>query len=214
MKSVKIIAILFFVALASSSAFSQTKISLGLEAGVNIANTSNTPDANTGSKTGIIAGGILDIGLSPQFSIAPGIRYIMKGNTQTGNFTANGQAFNELKNKGDYLQFPALLRVKFPLTEIKPYLVAGPVLGILMAATTTATNTNTGSSADFDQKSLYETTEFSLLFGGGMDFRVATKTDLFFQVAYELGLTDITKNTATSVKNNGFELTGGVRFGL
>ena len=213
MKNLIYLALLFVVLSFSSNSQAQVKIALGLEAGVNIGNTSQTPDANTSSKVGIIGGGSIDIGLSPQFSIVPGLRYVMKGNSQTGNFQdAQGNQYTEISTKGNYLQFPALLKVKFPLTEIKPYLIAGPILGILLSATQSATGPNT--SRDFDIKSNLESSEFTLLFGGGMDFKVATKTDLFFQVGYELGLSNVTKTVNSTVKNNGFQITGGAKFGL
>jgi len=213
MKNLLFVATLFIVLSFCTNSHAQVKIALGLEAGINISNTSQTPDANTSSKIGIIGGGNLDIGLSPQISIVPGLRYVSKGSTQKNVVIGNINA-SEVVSKGDFLQFPALLKVKFPLTEIKPYLIAGPILGILLTQTTTVTQAGSTTSQDFDTKSSFETSEFSLLFGGGMDFRIATKTDLFIQVGYELGLSNISKITNNTVKTNGFQITSGVKFGL
>lgn len=212
MKNLTFLALLLIVLSFSNNSNAQVKIALGLEAGINIANTTETPAQNTNSKIGLIGGGNVDIGLSPTISIVPGLRYVMKGNSLTGSFPFEGVTYTEISNKGNYLQFPALLKVKFPLTEIKPYLIAGPMLGILLSATQSATAPNT--SRDFDIKTNFESTEFSLLFGGGMDFRVATKTDLFIQFAYELGLSNISKIANNTVKTNGIQITGGVKFGM
>lgn len=213
MKNLTFLALLLIVLSFSNNSNAQVKIALGLEAGINIANTTETPSQNTSSKVGLIGGGNVDLGLSTQISIVTGLRYVMKGNSQTGTFQdQQGNVYTEVSSKGNYLQFPALLKVKFPLTEIKPYLIAGPMLGILLSATQSATGPNT--SRDFDIKSNFESTEFSLLFGGGMDFRVATKTDLFIQFAYELGLSNISKVANTTAKTNGIQITGGVKFGM
>ncbi|MBK8982450.1 MAG: PorT family protein [Ignavibacteria bacterium] len=205
MKKITLLGLLLIVLSISTNSNAQVKVSIGLEAGINIANTTETPTQNTTSKVGLIAGGIFELGLSPQISIVPGLRYVMKGNS----FTVNNV---DVVNKGNFLQFPALLKVKFPLTEIKPYLIAGPILGILLSSTQDQTTTN--QSASIDTKSNFESTEFSLLFGGGMDFRVATKTDLFIQFGYELGLSNIAKAVNTTTKTNGIQITGGVKFGL
>ncbi|HRI84765.1 MAG TPA: porin family protein [Ignavibacteria bacterium] len=205
MKNLVFLVLLFVVLLFSSESNAQVKVSLGLEAGINIANTTQTPDANTNSKVGMIAGGVLELGLSKQISIVPGIRYVMKGNS----FTTNNV---NVDNKGNFLQFPALLKVKFPLTEIKPYLIAGPILGILLSSTQDQSTST--QSASFDTKANFETTEFSLLFGGGLDFKVATTTDLFFQFGYELGLSNISKVVNQTIKTNGIQITAGAKFGL
>ena len=49
-----------------------------------------------------------------------------------------------------------------------------------------------------------------------MDFKVGMNTALFFQVGYQLGLSNINKtaNNTTTIKNNAFQITGGVKFGI
>ncbi|MBS1518393.1 MAG: PorT family protein [Bacteroidetes bacterium] len=205
MKTLKFIVLLLIFTAFVSSSQAQVKIALGLEAGINIANTSETPSQNSNSKIGLIAGGSVDIGLSPQISIVPGIRFVQHGN----KFTVNAV---DVTNTANFLQFPALLKVNFPLTEIKPYLAGGPILGILLSSTQDQSNAT--QSASIDTKANFETTNFALLFAGGLDFRVATKTNLFFQVGYELGLSNVSKVVNQTVKTNGFEITGGVKFGL
>lgn len=196
---------LLFIVMLSTTARSQS-IALGVEGGINIANINVTPTTTTSSKTGILIGGIIDINITPNITITSGARFIQKGWSNT----SNGITYNV---KMGYLEFPALLKVKFPLTEVKPYLIAGPTLGIKLSANEEATDGT--QTQDTDISSLVESTDFGLLFGAGIDFKVGNKTSLFFQPAYALGLSNIVKNsTTTTIKNYGFEITGGVKFSL
>ncbi len=204
----KLKTILFAVLLAVStiSVYSQPTLSLGLEGGLNLANVSITPSQTSNSRTGLIIGGVLDIGISRNIGVTTGLRFTMKG----FQITNGGATFTDKLN---YLEVPALLKVKFPLTEVKPYLVGGPVLGIRVSASEEQSNGT--QTADVDASSAYETIDFGLLFGGGLDFNVANKTDLFIQAGYGFGLSNIWKQTTTvTVKNYGIQITGGVKFKL
>ncbi len=205
MKQMSKIAAIFFI-LSSISVFSQPSIELGLEGGLNLANVSITPSQTSNSRTGLIVGGVIDIGISNSIGVTGGLRYIMKG------FQVTNQGYT-FTDKLNYLEVPVLLKVKFPLTEIKPYVIGGPVLGIRVSAS--EEQSGGGQSADVDASSAYESIDFGLLFGAGMDFKVAPKTDLFLQGGYAFGLSNIWKQTTTvTVKNYGIQITGGVKFKL
>lgn len=205
MKQMSKIAAVFFV-MFSVSVFSQPSIELGLEGGLNLANVSITPSQTSNSRTGLIVGGVIDIGISNSIGVTGGLRYIMKG------FQVTNQGFT-FTDKLNYLEVPVLLKVKFPLTEIKPYVIGGPVLGIRVSAS--EEQSGGGQSADVDASNAYESIDFGLLFGAGMDFKVAPKTDLFIQGGYSFGLSNVWKLTTTAtVKNYGIQLTGGVKFKL
>lgn len=194
------------IVLSAVSVYSQPNLSLGLEAGLNLANVSISPSQTSNSRTGLIIGGVLDIGISRTIGVTTGLRYTMKG----FQVTNQGVTFTDKLN---YIEVPALLKVKFPLTEVKPYLVGGPVLGIRVSATEEQSNGQ--QTADVDASSAFESIDFGLLFGGGLDFNVATKTDLFIQAGYGFGLSNIWKQSTTvTVKNYGIQITGGVKFKL
>jgi len=196
---------LFLISIIYTNANSQS-LALGIEGGINISNISSTPSFTTNSRTGLIIGTLLDINVSKSITITPGLRYIMKG----WSSTSNGITYTDKLN---YFEVPALLKVKFPLTEVKPYLVGGPVLGIMLSANEDQSNGTQTNTVDISN--LAESIDFGLLFGGGLDFRVGVKTDLFVQAAYQLGLSNILKNsTTTTLKNNGIQITGGVKFKL
>ena len=203
MKNIKYFFLLLIFTMTINTSYSQS-IGLGIEGGVNIANISVTPDQTTSSRTGIIIGGIVDINISKNFTIAPGIRFNMKGFSTT----VNGVTYTDKLN---YLEIPALIKVKFPLTEVKPYIIGGPVVGFRISAN--EEQSNGVNSQTVDASSAYESIDFGLIFGGGLDFKVASKTELFIQPAYCLGLSNVWKQSTTvTVKNNGFQITGGVKF--
>lgn len=73
-----------------------------------------TPSQTSNSRTGLIIGGVLDIGNSRRnIGVTTGLRFTMKGFQITNGSTVT--------DKLNYLEVPALLKVKFPLTEVKPF---------------------------------------------------------------------------------------------
>lgn len=215
MKKLFAISLLLTAFIVSTNAYSQT-LAIGIEAGVNIANANITPSTTTtSSRTGFLVGGIVDIGFSPTFGITTGMRYVMKGFSFPGVTTTGIQV--EATNKVSYLEFPVLLKVKFPLTEVKPYIIGGPTIGLKLAANQDFVGG--GASGTSDISASTESIDFGLLFGAGMDFRVGPKMDLFVQGAYNLGISNVEKalnqvGTPSSTKTYGIQFTGGVKFRL
>lgn len=193
------------IAAFNSHAFSQTSIGLGLEGGINIANMNMTPDFNSSTRTGLMVGGFVDIGVSRVIAIRPGLRYVMKGFSAT----QNGLTLTE---KLSYFELPVLLKATIPLDKVKPYFVAGPTLGVRVSASEEVTDGVQVQTGDAGQ--IFESIDFGLYFGSGMEFRVASNTDIFAGFGYSLGLTNISKQTTFESKNYGIQITAGVKFGL
>lgn len=203
----KIFIIAALITLFGTQTYSQS-IAVGLIAGVNIANVKFTPKLATSpdSRTGAVIGGLIDIGISSNIAIETGLEYVMKGAEATSGGVTE-------KLKLDYLEFPALVKVKIPMTEVNPYVLAGLTLGVNLSAK--AEDDNGQTSQEVDIKDNIESSDFGLFFGAGLNFRVATKTSLFVQGGYSLGLTDINKvASATEVKNYGIQLGAGVMINL
>lgn len=202
----KMFLVVFFAAVLTVSSYSQVHLGIGGEVGINIANLSTTPDLSTSSRTGFIVGGDFEIGFSKMFAVQPEVRFILKG------ASANDGAGGTIYYKLSYLDIPVLLKVTFPLTEVKPYIFAGPVLGINMAANyedDNGGNTTTGALQNISG------TDFGILFGGGVGFKIAPKIDLFVNFGYQVGLSNLnTNNSNSTAKNNGIQITAGAMFGL
>jgi len=217
MKNLKYLVIVLLVTFIYSNANSQVSLYVAAEGGINIANANITPQpqVNVSSRTGLIIGGMLDIFFTPQIGISTGMRYVMKGFEFPGTLN-NGTAV-QVTAKANYLEFPVLFKVKFPLTEVKPYLLAGPTLGLNL--TSNLDYVGGGQQGSEDNSANTESIDFGLLFGAGSDFKVANKVSLFVQFGYELGLSNVAKTqnqatTASTTKTYGLQFTGGVRFSL
>lgn len=202
--SASILAALLFTMLLIPSAFSQD-IGLGLEGGLNLANANLKPSLNTGSKTSFMVGGFMDIGVSSHVSIKPAVRYITKG------FEIRNNAGITFTENLSYIELPMLLKVNFPLNKVKPYFEIGPSVAFQLSANEEATDGVNFQESDVS--SSYEGIDFGMYFGSGMEFKVASNTELFTGMGYSLGFSNILKGNI-SAKNNGFRITAGVKFGI
>jgi hypothetical protein len=199
--------LLAVIFLSTTTTNSQIKLKIGPEAGICIANFTGTPDPTSNSRTGLIFGANLEIGISKYISIQPGLRFVMKG----ASTTVTGGTFTDKLN---YLEIPALLKVNFALTEVNPYVFAGPVLGVMLSANEDQTPTG-GTTTTSDISSLLSGTDFDIMFGAGVGFKIAPKIELYGQFGYSLGLSNILKNATTqTLKNNSIQLTAGAMFAL
>lgn len=115
----------------------------------------------------------------------------------------------------DYLTIPALLKIKFGNSTVKPFLLAGPDLGIkLSAESKVEVNGTITEEEDLDDE--VESLDFAIAFGGGFEFP-ASNVSFFVQGLYSLGLTDIAKETNEEddpgkVTTRGIIILAGIRF--
>jgi hypothetical protein len=198
-----LLAVILTVIITSVSIKAQ-ETGLGVEGGINIANVSTTPSINLNSRTGFMIGGFADIGISRIAAIKPGVRYIVKGFTGSGN----GLTISENLH---YIEIPLLVKFRIPLNEVKPYFEAGPTLAIQLSASEDQTF---GTQAQtYDAGFLYESIDFGLYFGSGVEFNLGNKISMFTGGGYSLGLSNTSKSS-TSIRNRGFQFTAGVKFGI
>ncbi|HXY67892.1 MAG TPA: porin family protein [Gemmatimonadales bacterium] len=168
----------------------------------------------TGAKnlTGLALGGALMIQLSPSVFLEPQVLYSTKGASfnvgidTTDKFTLH------------YVDVPIMFGVRIPARSgVRPYLMAGPVIGFKAGcdlSETTAGSTNSASctaSGFFDIKS----TNFAVTGGAGLDF-VAGPMTLQVGGRYEYGLSKplTVLGTALNVRNTGFALNVTALFSL
>ena len=177
----------------SVQAQSTKKLKVGAMAGLNLANVkeSGTGSSSTNSLTGIVVGGYAQYAVSDAFTVQPelqlgqyGCKYTFLGGT--------------LKFKSSYLSVPILAKYVFGTSGFS--LAAGPQLGLLLSAKIEGT----------DVKSELKSTDFSGVFGAGYEL----KNGVSFAARYQLGLSNIDKNTSSSStsKNTAFQLTVGYTF--
>jgi len=189
---------------------------LGIIGGLNFADLDGkNPDGTKiefSGRTGLGIGGVLDLAISENASLVFQPMYLQKGAKQS----EQGVDFTF---KANYIEIPALVRIAFGAANTRPYIFAGPSLGIRLSADIEASMG--GSSLSGDIKDLTSSTDFGLAFGGGLKFQLENLA-IFVDGRYALGLSDIFKGgTSTTfeaddaeIKTRGIQIMGGVLFPL
>lgn len=186
------------VAMLLHAAVAQAEVRLGLGLGMNSSWYSVSPEpASLDGRTGAIAGGFLEIGLSRMFAVQPGLRYTQKG-------FASGD-YNQTEH---YVEVPLLVKAQFRATpKVFPYVIAGPNLGYEFAVHFS----NTLGAV------LFNDLDVALDMGGGVTFEVSPKVNVFLQGCFSLGLINVVNTDdepGTSAKSRGIQVMGGVSIRL
>lgn len=184
---------LTFIALFITPLNAQMQI--GPKAGLNIANAVGDDATIFGidleSRTGFTGGIFFMFQFSSLFAIQPEAYYTMKGATLSGENSDITFSF-------DYIEVPVLLKLIIPVegSNIRPSVFAGPSVGFNTTAKIKS------ESEEQDVKEDIKSTDFGLVFGGGIGIMIG-KNELGFDIRYILGLSslDDTSSNADDIKN-------------
>jgi hypothetical protein len=149
--------------------------SFGIKGGLNLANT-NGEDVDY--RAGLSVGAFVSIPAGPMLALQPEALFSQKGEKIGGE-----------KSTINYLEVPVLLKLSpsLPGDMVRPIFFAGPSLGLLLSA----------KSGDVDFKNVMKSSDFGLIFGGGVEFG-----KLSLDARYNLGLSAINKEAlANDIKN-------------
>jgi len=172
----------------------------GIKLGLNMATVSgnDVPDG-VEMKIGLSAGGFLVWSLNDAMAIQPELLFSQKG--------AGYDYSVETSLNANYLEIPVLFKW-MPAMEgaVKPNLVIGPGLGILMSAEIDADGDTT------DVKDDANTMDVGLILGVGADYAL-TQGKVTVDLRYEMGLTDTVKdNDGDPVTNSVISVLVGYAF--
>lgn len=191
------IILIFFISITTTS----QNVLYGVKAGMNLSKfsgNSNEPFAKYNGKVGFHLGGIFELSLTEKFSIQPELLYSYQGTNIN-----SGERVISMNN----LQLPIIGKyyiVKGLSAE------AGPIFGYLLSAKYEATLTSQGGRESVDISDNYKAVDIA--FGLGASYKL--KSDLFFGIRYNFGLSNINdldlKNS--KVRNNVFQLSAGYFF--
>jgi len=246
-KSEYFIAIISVILLACYiMGYPQTKpYSFGIRGGLNMANISEDLQDQTVFIEGIpfvldftkknyntySMGGFFEYRINPMFSLQLAALYNMKGAIiETGLSTILIQDTLEIGIDGTveediklaYLSFPLLGKLAFgnPV-GIRPYLLAGPELSILLSAEAKTKTDITASIPGYSQtfrdtqkddiKDQCESLEFAFNLGGGVEFPLSTMK-AFIDARYGLGMSTVNKEGEEDFKNNVIYVNVGLAF--
>ena len=171
------------VLIAAACCFALTtnaQVTYGPVLGLNMANVGGDESSDYAMKMGFHVGGVVDIGVSDNFSVETGILYSGKG-TQSSEESS-------LKWNIAYIDIPVLAKYKM---ESGLNFFAGPYVGFLMSSELT------DGTLDLDIKEYTSGTDFGMKLG--MGFKL--ESGLAFSAHYGLGLANLNKDSEYSDTN-------------
>jgi Outer membrane protein beta-barrel domain len=180
------LAVLSVIALSTASA----QVQLGLQTGasyVDISAESNYPMTYRYTPIlGYAVGIVCNVHLSEWAYVQAEPLYIQNGLHVEPRFDGGARS-DELN---DYIGLPILLKAEFGNSVIRPYLLVGPRLSLLLSATNEVSDPPSPSYR-YDVKAFYHRFDFAFDFGGGAEYFVNPQFSLAPSVRYSLGLLNI-----------------------
>jgi len=221
-------AIVCLATLASARVEAQDRY-VGVRFGVNLANEAfdaNPPGISEAMRTGILAGLQVDRIFSGVWSLSTEMLYDQKGADESLN--RSGKAFeNYISQLGtvnlifNYFEFPILLKASFGSGAVRPYLFAGPSIGVFFSGREEDHYTFTagGSSVRVDTttsnpNSYVNSLDISAIFGAGISVRLNSGQILFMDADYAFGLSNVAVIFGSSVQSRDIRLAAGILFPL
>jgi len=212
MKKCVVVCIGVFVlaVLAAAPAVAAVDFDLGIKAGVSMATYKWTDIEASKSLTKPVFGVFFAYNLSRNFAIQPEIYYLTQGGTWEEVYDSTTYKYVD---SWKYIHVPVLAKYRFmPDKTLTPILFAGPAVGFLLSARYKYF-VNDFEEFDKDIKMWMKNTNFSVVFGGGVEYKME-KLMLIFDIRYDLGLTNIdSENDPTDqLKTRAFMFMVGVGF--
>jgi hypothetical protein len=205
-----------FIALPASA-----QVSLGLIGGLNLANinTDPQPEGNVDLKSRPVlgSGGVLELRLTENVGLYLQPMFLQKGAKAKGSVDEELDSVN-VELKMNYIEIPVFLKFAFGANTIKPYLMAGPTLGLRLSARETGTLSIGGVQQEIDEdvKVNTRTFDFGLGFGAGVSFPLGNNF-VFLEGRYALGLSNISddpEDPDAKIKTRGIQIMTGIAFPL
>lgn len=230
MKKIAVVLILIFIFLLTDNAHSQFQI--GPLVGGNLNGLSIKPDIqgrNINFVTGFTAGVVMVYNFSSMFSIQSEPAYTERGASTSTAQTDVGLILEiEQSIEMNYIDVPVFFKLSFEGDFIKPYLLAGGYVAFPLQDTNVKVDKVIANGQNvitlipnelLEQYLKNESVDFGLNFGAGISFPLGI-VNMFFEVQYNLGLTDLNDEVPQEgieqdvIKNIGLQIQTGLLFTL
>lgn len=192
---------------ATTIDFSAMNLSLGMQLGAALSNhsiSSKTPVTPTAAKAGFILGASLEAAMTDFIWVQPELLYIQKGSSIDEHGIATTTHLN-------YIDIPLFLKAKFDAKPVRPYIMAGPSIGILVSkGVDRAVNGKTATDTTFASESL----DVNLVAAIGGEMDIHQNAAFFGNVRYALGVTNVSQDPDVTKRNNSFQFLIGTKFML
>ena len=156
--------------------------------------------ASFSSRTGFAGGLSMTHPISKDLEFAPELLYVQKGSKLTEGSTS-------FAVKLGYVELPLLFRAKFGSSATRPFVLAGPAIGVKASCKFKGSDGSTSVSADCGTDFKVKSTDFGAMFGAGI---AANRYSV--SVRYDLGLSNIADgaDAGSTAKNRTFLLLVGI----
>ena len=185
--------------------------SYGVKTGCVIANqnfdyTDNSFNLDTQNRYGLNIGTFIEFAYNSNLHLLIETHYIQKGmviEISEYDSQLNYIGKNEINNRVDYLSLPVLGKIAYKFKKLSPYIIVGPRIDILL-----------GYDSDFaaivyDE---FESIDFGGTLGLGNEFSFIGSQTFLIEIRYSPSFTNSYEADLLRVKNNSFELLGGIKF--
>jgi hypothetical protein len=198
----KMIAVILLACVCAGPVLAQQKVvDFGIKGGINVANLTSDPEIKPEFENYLRPGGGATVGfpVAPGFALDVDFLYMQKG-AKHGDIQAEvDQAVfkGDIMYRLDYFVINPMLRFA-PITQgPTPFFVVGGEIGFLTSAKGVLDGTVNGQNIEDDRdiKDSFETVDFGLDFGAGLEIPAGNMA-FTIEGRYALGLTDIAKDSA------------------
>ncbi len=202
-------AALLLTALAPQPVAAAVDFDLGIKAGVSLAKIKWSDETEaTCNLIQPVFGVFASFNLTKNIAIQPEIYLLTQGGTDEYTYDLDTYAFKALYR---YIHIPVLAKVRLMNEgKFRPILFAGPAVGILLSAHEKH-YTNGVLDSDDDVKEYLKNTNFSLVFGAGVEYMM-DKLMLILDVRYDMGLAGIEAIGTDQLKTRALMFLVGVGF--
>lgn len=168
-------------------------------------------------KAGLVAGGFITYSIKNTYGFTAKVLFHQKGEQQNDG---------DFKEQLNYIEIPVLARFFFNREgTVRPNVFVGPSFGFLTGAKVKIGDGDYENVEDLDfdgnpfegvdsYKDVYNTFDFGLGAGLGLNIRVAEEMYFIIDARYTYGFTDIYKESSGTFNNQNVAVTAGLSFGI
>ncbi|MFC2133194.1 porin family protein [Bacteroidota bacterium] len=194
--------ILFILLTVLTSISTEAQIDIGIISGVNLSTATqrNIDVLDINGKTLLSIGAVADICLFDNLSLQIEPMYVQKGSKMTP-IDINE---SEYSLSASYIELPVLLKYSYG-TTFRPYVTAGAALSFTLSS---ELETEIGGvNFTGDLKNVTEKIEYSLTFGGGVEYSLDPVT-IFVEGRYSYSLNDLINSGEYSLTSGQYSFPG------
>lgn len=209
--------VVFFSFVAAAPALAQpSALSIGIVVGVDVPSTSlETQLRREGSPsetTSFAAGGFFEGRIQGPLKVRIGVVYVSRETTLRFPDPINALPPIDTTYKLRFLECPIELKATFGTAAVRPYVFAGPSIGLRLSAK--SENSSGGRSDEVDAADQFKRANVSIDGGGGISFALGPRAVLLAEARYSYGLTNLAQANGDSWKTRDLRVLAGLGFGF